>query len=196
MLTFARSWRAFSDPVQEILGNSKSRIGRASNGPILGQMHQDWFGVRLITHSSATPCISRRSWVADSIGRPPRPRQITQGTSKEHLRRPSEHIKTSHIDVLMSTGYARLMRTTLTLDDDVAMLLKKFSEESGLTFRQAVNQSIRRGLIPQALGESITIPQPRSMGRPTVDLTQALSLIESLDDEKISRSLKSSHDRS
>jgi hypothetical protein len=30
------------------------------------------------------------------------------------------------------------MRTTLTLDDDVAMLLKKFSEETGLTFRDAV----------------------------------------------------------
>ena len=68
----------------------------------------------------------------------------------------------------MSTGYARPMRTTLTLDDDVAMLLKKFSEEAGLTFRDAVNQSIRRGLIPQALGEAVEIPQPRLMGRPTV----------------------------
>jgi hypothetical protein len=88
------------------------------------------------------------------------------------------------------------VRTTLTLDDDVAMLLKKFSEEAGLTFRDAVNQSIRRGLIPSALRESVEIPQPRSMGRPTVDLTQALSLIESLDDEGVSISLRSSRDRS
>lgn len=50
------------------------------------------------------------------------------------------------------------MRTTLTLDDDVAMLLKKFSEETGLTFRDAVNQSIRRGLIPQALREAADPP--------------------------------------
>ena len=96
----------------------------------------------------------------------------------------------------MSTGYARPMRTTLTLDDDVAMLLKKFSEEAGLTFRDAVNQSIRRGLIPQPVRESVAIPQPRAMGRPTVDLTQALSLVESLDDESVSSRLRSSRDRS
>ena len=40
------------------------------------------------------------------------------------------------------------MRTTLTLDDDVAMLLKKFSQKAGLTFRDAVNQSIRRVNVP------------------------------------------------
>ncbi len=96
----------------------------------------------------------------------------------------------------MSTGYAGPMRTTLTLDDDVAMLLKKFSEETGLTFRDAVNQSIRRGLIPQALREAAEIPQPRSMGRPTMDLTQALSLIEGLDDERLSSRLRPSRDRS
>jgi hypothetical protein len=88
------------------------------------------------------------------------------------------------------------MRTTLTLDDDVAMLLKKFSEETGLTFRDAVNQSIRRGLIPQGLREAVELPQPRSMGRPTVDLTQALSLIEGLDDESLSSRLRLSRDRS
>ncbi|MFZ4487279.1 MAG: hypothetical protein ACOYO9_11895 [Candidatus Nanopelagicales bacterium] len=88
------------------------------------------------------------------------------------------------------------MRTTLTLDDDVAMLLKKFSEENGLTFRDAVNQSIRRGLIPPSLREAVELPQPRSMGRPTVDLTQALSLIEGLDDERLSSRLRPSSDRS
>jgi len=97
---------------------------------------------------------------------------------------------------VMSAGCARPLRTTVTLDDDVAMLLKKFSEEAGLTFRDAVNQSIRRGLNPQALREAVEILQLRSMGRPTVDLTQALSLVESLDDEAVSSSLRSSRDRS
>ena len=97
---------------------------------------------------------------------------------------------------MMSAGCARPLRTTVTLDDDVAMLLKKFSEEAGLTFRDAVNQSIRRGLNPQALREAVEILQLRSMGRPTVDLTQALSLVESLDDEAVSSSLRSSRDRS
>jgi hypothetical protein len=62
----------------------------------------------------------------------------------------------------MSTGYATSMRTTLTLDDDVAMLLKKFSEEAGLTFRDAVNGSIRHGLFPKALREAVEIPQQQS----------------------------------
>ena len=97
---------------------------------------------------------------------------------------------------MMSAGCARPLRTTVTLDDDVAILLKKFSEEAGLTFRDAVNQSIRRGLNPQALREAVEIPHLRSMGRPTVDLTQALSLVESLDDEAVSSSLRSSRDRS
>ena len=54
------------------------------------------------------------------------------------------------------------MRTTLTLDDDVAVLLKRFSEEAGLTFQDAVNESIRRGLIPQAHREAVKIPQQQS----------------------------------
>ncbi len=38
------------------------------------------------------------------------------------------------------------MRTTLTLDDDVAAKLKSEARRSGLTFREAVNGAIRRGL--------------------------------------------------
>lgn len=38
------------------------------------------------------------------------------------------------------------MRTTLTLDDDVAAKLKSEARRSGLTFRDAVNNAIRRGL--------------------------------------------------
>ena len=54
------------------------------------------------------------------------------------------------------------MRTTLTLDDDVAMLLKRFSEEARLTFRDVVNGSIRHRLLPQALREAVEIPQQQS----------------------------------
>jgi hypothetical protein len=48
-------------------------------------------------------------------------------------------IKTSILCVSVHTGDIELMRTTLTLDDDVAVLLEKFTRESGLTFRDAVN---------------------------------------------------------
>lgn len=39
------------------------------------------------------------------------------------------------------------MRTTLTLDDDVAAKLKAESRRSGRAFREVVNEAIRRGLM-------------------------------------------------
>ena len=39
------------------------------------------------------------------------------------------------------------MRTTLTLDDDVAALLKKEVRKSGEPFKQVVNRYLRLGLI-------------------------------------------------
>jgi hypothetical protein len=38
------------------------------------------------------------------------------------------------------------MRTTLTLDDDVAVLLERIRQAKGLTVKDAVNQALRRGL--------------------------------------------------
>jgi hypothetical protein len=38
------------------------------------------------------------------------------------------------------------MRTTLTLDDDVAAKLKAESRRSGRPFREIVNETLRRGL--------------------------------------------------
>ena len=42
------------------------------------------------------------------------------------------------------------MRTTLTLDDDVASLLAKEVRRSGLSFKAAVNQFLRQGLMRPA----------------------------------------------
>ena len=38
------------------------------------------------------------------------------------------------------------MRTTLTLDDDVSVMLKTLQDEQGISFKEAVNQALRRGL--------------------------------------------------
>lgn len=38
------------------------------------------------------------------------------------------------------------MRTTLTLDDDVAVKLKAMCRKTGQSFKQAVNEAIRAGL--------------------------------------------------
>jgi hypothetical protein len=39
------------------------------------------------------------------------------------------------------------MRTTLTLDDDVAAQLEAFRAKEALTLKQAVNSALRRGLM-------------------------------------------------
>ena len=38
------------------------------------------------------------------------------------------------------------MRTTLTLDDDVSVMLKQLQDEQGLSFKEAVNVALRQGL--------------------------------------------------
>lgn len=38
------------------------------------------------------------------------------------------------------------MRTTLTIDDEVALALKDFAHQSGRPFRQVVNEALRKGL--------------------------------------------------
>lgn len=65
------------------------------------------------------------------------------------------------------------MRTTLTLDDDLAGLLKQRAQELGVPFKQAVNNAIRAGLGDAASGRRRPAPKvmPHSFGfRPGVDL--------------------------
>lgn len=78
------------------------------------------------------------------------------------------------------------MRTTLTLDDDVAMLLKKRADESGQSFRDVVNRALRVGLLgDRPSGDAPNIPQPRSMGGARFELDQALSLADGLNDDAL-----------
>jgi hypothetical protein len=39
------------------------------------------------------------------------------------------------------------MRTTLTLDDDVAALIRKIQEKRGLSLKELVNEALRLGLL-------------------------------------------------
>ncbi len=102
-----------------------------------------------------------------------------------------QRIKTSLLDAHVSTSYIGVMRTTLTLDDDVAMLLKRRVHESGQSFKEVVNRVLRAGLLsPSEVPGSSSIPQPRSLGGARVDLDQALSLAEGLGDDEVTRQLR------
>jgi hypothetical protein len=59
------------------------------------------------------------------------------------------------------------MRTTLSLDDDLANLLKQEARRSGTSFKEAVNRYLRLGLMAskQPLRKKFVV-KPRLMGLP------------------------------
>jgi hypothetical protein len=73
------------------------------------------------------------------------------------------------------------MRTTLTLDDDVAAKLKAEARRAGRPFRDVVNEALRRGLAGR--GQAARQPfevKPRDLGalRPGLALDNVADLIE------------------
>ena len=83
------------------------------------------------------------------------------------------------------------MRTTLTLDDDVAALLKQRAAELGISFKEMVNWALRQGLGPErepAAPVPTTIPH--SFGfKPGVDLDKLNQLADELEAEEGGRRL-------
>ncbi len=77
------------------------------------------------------------------------------------------------------------MRTTLTLDDDVAAKLASASRKSGKPFKQVVNAAIRRGLLEmQAVRQSDDFSvQPQRMGalKPGFTLDKTSAVLEEAD---------------
>lgn len=83
------------------------------------------------------------------------------------------------------------MRTTLTLDSDVADRLRALARERGLPFKQVVNAVLRRGL-HEGSGEPAPFrieARPLRL-RPGVDLDRALDLAARLEDEETLRKLE------
>ena len=78
------------------------------------------------------------------------------------------------------------MRTTVTLDPDVEAVVKREMRERGLTFKEAVNEAIRRGMTPSAAVRSFPT---YDMGEPRVDVTKALRLAGELEDDELARKL-------
>lgn len=73
----------------------------------------------------------------------------TQGLKNTAMRGPATHgiFRTNqHLDASILMHHDDVMRTTVTLDPDVDRLLKEEMRRSGTTFRQALNQAIRRAL--------------------------------------------------
>jgi hypothetical protein len=74
------------------------------------------------------------------------------------------------------------------LDPDTAALVQRTMKERGLTFKQAVNEAIRRGLGSSQERPSFTTPSI-SMGTPTIPLDKAVRIAGDLEDDELRRRL-------
>jgi hypothetical protein len=79
------------------------------------------------------------------------------------------------------------MRTTLTLDPDVALRLKQRMEKEGLSLKHAVNEALRAGLssTPKRARKVFRV-EPHSCGfKPGVDLDKLNQLVDELEVEEV-----------
>lgn len=84
------------------------------------------------------------------------------------------------------------MRTTVTLDPDVAAKLKQTASQRGISFKEALNTSVRRGLQrSEAKPRAYRLPPAQRLeARPGVNLDKALQLAGELEDAETLRKLR------
>jgi hypothetical protein len=81
------------------------------------------------------------------------------------------------------------VRTTVTLDDDLAAELQRLARERGAAFKDVLNSAIRAGLGRSPGPREFRVPS-RAMGlRPGVDLTRALQMASDDEDAETLRKL-------
>jgi len=83
------------------------------------------------------------------------------------------------------------MRTTLTLDDDLAALLRQQAARAGVSFKETVNRVLRSGLEREAPPHDVPVPRtiPHAFGfRPGIDLDKLNQLADELEAEELARS--------
>lgn len=78
-----------------------------------------------------------------------------------------------------------MMRTTITLEADVAALVEKRMSETSGSFKSVVNDALRKALAP--VEASPFRPRTFDMGYPSVDLTKALDIASEIEDAEILR---------
>jgi hypothetical protein len=83
------------------------------------------------------------------------------------------------------------MRTTVTLDRDVEALLRAAMKERGLSFKEALNQAVRSGLLgtPRRGSRRYRLKTFRMGFDPELRIDKALSLAAVLEDEEILRKM-------
>jgi predicted transcriptional regulator len=75
------------------------------------------------------------------------------------------------------------MRTTLTLEDELARRLKELARREGRSFKEVVNAALRRGLAAQEVAELYRVETFRSGFRAGVDPLRLNQLVDELETE-------------
>lgn len=81
------------------------------------------------------------------------------------------------------------MRTTVTLDPDTAELVRREMRERSISFKQAINDVIRRGATARRATEQFRTTTA-SLGTSTVNLDRALSIVADLEDDELLRKMR------
>jgi hypothetical protein len=84
------------------------------------------------------------------------------------------------------------MRTTLTIDDDLAGLLKQQARQAGIPFKEVVNRTIRAGLGANVKTRQVKVPKtkPHSFGfAPGIDVDKLGQLADELESEEYAAKL-------
>ena len=84
------------------------------------------------------------------------------------------------------------MRTTVTIDPDVEVLIKQIMRERGQSFKEVINSSVRMACGPTSKKAPEPFKTPTfNMGFfPHVNLDKALQLAGELEDEEIMRKMR------
>ena len=80
------------------------------------------------------------------------------------------------------------MRTTLTLDADVAQLLAEAAHRHRKPFKQVVNEAIRKGLAPSSEPrdqDGYRVHPHRTTLRPGIDAASLNKLVDELEDDAV-----------
>lgn len=82
------------------------------------------------------------------------------------------------------------MRTTVTLDEDLAVTLRETARNRGVPFKKVLNDALRAGLKGKTRAQKFTMPTRELGVRPEIDLNRALQLADRLEDQEIRRKLE------
>ena len=105
------------------------------------------------------------------------------------------HPGIEHLDIISSRHHDAFMRTTLSLDDDVAAKLRDLAHRRKRPFKEVVNEVLRRGLAAQAPRSAALRPFRveifRCAFRPGIDPLKLNQLSDELEARRVGETSRS-----